>query len=65
MSAGDSGYQRIRSDIIFGVLTPAGRLKLDAMKEDYGVSISTLRDGPTQLSDGAVTRCRGPLGLCS
>ncbi|HMH97926.1 MAG TPA: hypothetical protein VK577_15300, partial [Bradyrhizobium sp.] len=36
MSAGDSGYQRIRSDIIFGVLTPSGRLKLDSMKEDYG-----------------------------
>ena len=33
MSAGDSGYHRIRSDIIFGVLTPSGRLKLDSMKE--------------------------------
>ena len=43
-SAGDSGYRRIRSDIIFGVLTPSGRLKLDSMKEDYGVSVSTLRE---------------------
>src|SRR3954452_19729870 len=44
MSAGDSGYHRIRSDIIFGVLTPSGRLKLDSMKEDYGLSVSTLRE---------------------
>ena len=44
LSAGDSGYQRIRSDIIFGVLTPSGRLKLDSMKEDYGLSVSTLRE---------------------
>lgn len=43
LSAGDSGYQRIRSDIIFGVLTPSGRLRLESMKEDYGVSVSTLR----------------------
>ena len=55
MSAGDSGYQRIRSDIIFGVLTPSGRLRLDAMKEDYGVSISTLREILNRLtSEGFV-----------
>jgi DNA-binding GntR family transcriptional regulator len=55
LSAGDSGYQRIRSDIIFGVLTPSGRLKLDAMKEDYGVSISTLREILNRLtSEGFV-----------
>jgi len=41
---GDDGYRRIRSDIIFGVLTPSGRLKLDSMKEDYGLSVSTLRE---------------------
>lgn len=55
MSAGDSGYQRIRSDIIFGVLTPSGRLRLDSMKEDYGISISTLREILNRLaSDGFV-----------
>jgi GntR family transcriptional regulator, carbon starvation induced regulator len=55
MSAGDSGYQRIRSDIIFGVLTPSGRLKLDSMKEEYGVSVSTLREILNRLaSEGFV-----------
>ena len=55
MSAGDSGYHRIRSDIIFGVLTPSERLKLDSMKIDYGVSISTLREILNRLaSEGFV-----------
>jgi DNA-binding GntR family transcriptional regulator len=55
MSAGDSGYHRIRSDIIFGVLTPSGRLKLDSMKEDYGLSVSTLREILNRLaSEGFV-----------
>ena len=55
LSAGDSGYRRIRSDIIFGVLTPSGRLRLESMKEDYGVSVSTLREILSRLaSDGFV-----------
>jgi DNA-binding GntR family transcriptional regulator len=55
LSAGDSGYQRIRSDIIFGVLPPSERLKLDTMRHEYGVSVSTLREILNRLaSDGFV-----------
>lgn len=55
LSAGDSGYHRIRSDIIFGVLPPSERLRLDTMKVDYGVSVSTLREILNRLaSDGFV-----------
>jgi DNA-binding GntR family transcriptional regulator len=55
LSAGDSGYQRIRSDIIFGILPPSERLKLDTMKLEYGVSVSTLREILNRLaSDGFV-----------
>jgi DNA-binding GntR family transcriptional regulator len=55
LSAGDSGYQRIRNDIIFGVLPPSERLKLDTMKLEYGVSVSTLREILNRLaSDGFV-----------
>jgi len=63
MSAGDSGYQRIRSDIIFGVLTPSGRLKLDAMKEDYGVSISTLREILNRLTSEGFVVAEGQRGF--
>ncbi|MCP3444238.1 GntR family transcriptional regulator [Bradyrhizobium sp. CCGUVB14] len=63
LSAGDSGYQRIRSDIIFGVLTPSGRLKLDAMKEDYGVSISTLREILNRLTSEGFVVAEGQRGF--
>jgi GntR family carbon starvation induced transcriptional regulator len=63
LSAGDSGYQRIRSDIIFGVLTPSGRLKLDSMKEDYGVSVSTLREVLNRLASEGFVVAEGQRGF--
>ena len=63
LSAGDSGYQRIRADIIFGVLTPSGRLKLDAMKEDYGLSISTLREILNRLTSEGFVVAEGQRGF--
>jgi DNA-binding GntR family transcriptional regulator len=43
-SVGERVYRRLRSDILFGRLAPSQRLKLDVMKDAYGVSISTLRE---------------------
>ena len=63
LSAGDSGYQRIRSDIIFGVLTPSGRLKLESMKEDYGVSVSTLREILNRLASEGFVVAEGQRGF--
>src|SRR6476469_1599217 len=63
LSAGDSGYRRIRSDIIFGVLTPSGRLRLDAMKEDYGLSISTLREILNRLASEGFVVAEGQRGF--
>lgn len=63
LSAGDSGYQRIRSDIIFGVLTPSGRLKLDVMKEDYKVSVSTLREVLNRLASEGFVVAEGQRGF--
>jgi len=63
LSAGDSGYQRIRADIIFGVLTPSGRLKLDAMKEDYGLSVSTLREILNRLTSEGFVVAEGQRGF--
>ena len=54
-TAGEKAYRRIRSDIIFGRLPPAQRLKLDGLKEAYGVSISTLRELLNRLtSEGLI-----------
>src|SRR3978361_364374 len=63
LSAGDSCSQRIRSDIIFGVLTPSGRLKLESMKEDYGVSVSTLREILNRLASEGVVVADGQRGF--
>ena len=54
-TAGERVYRRLRSDIIFGRLAPSQRLKLEAIKEAYGVSISTLRELLNRLtSEGLI-----------
>lgn len=54
-TAGERVYRRIRADIIFGRLAPSQRLKLEAIKEAYGVSISTLRELLNRLtSEGLI-----------
>ena len=51
----EDGYRRIRSDIVFGKLSPAQKLRLEALREDYRVSVSTLREILNRLaSDGFV-----------
>ena len=43
-TVGESVYRRIRSDIIFGILAPGQKLRLEKVSESYGTSISTLRE---------------------
>ena len=43
-TVGESVYRRIRSDIIFGILPPGQKLRLEKVSESYGTSISTLRE---------------------
>ena len=49
-TAGEKAYRRIREDIIFGRLAPGQKLKLDSLKEAYGVSVSTLREMLNRLA---------------
>lgn len=54
-SIGQVAYRRIRGDIIFGRLAPGQKLKLDVLREDYGASVSTLRELLSRLvSEGFV-----------
>jgi len=41
---GESAYRRIRSDIIFGILPPRQKLRLQRVSESYGMTIPTLRE---------------------
>lgn len=54
-TVGSTAYEQIKKDIIFGVLAPQTKLKLDAMKSQYSTSISTLRETFSRLaSEGFV-----------
>ncbi|MGU3575049.1 GntR family transcriptional regulator [Brucellaceae bacterium C25G] len=60
---GEHAYQRIRSDIIFGVLKPGQKLKLDALRADYDASISTLREILNRLSSEGLVVAEGQRGF--
>jgi DNA-binding GntR family transcriptional regulator len=62
-SIGDRAYERLRSDIIFGRLAPAARLRLDGLALDYGVSISTLREILSRLSSEGLVVAEGQRGF--
>lgn len=54
-TVGSSTHDRIKRDIIFGKLAPGSKLKLDALKERYSASVSTLRETLNRLaSEGFV-----------
>lgn len=54
-TAGEKVYHRLRSDIIFGRLAPSQKLKLEGLKDAYGISISTLRELLNRLtSEGLI-----------
>ncbi|HET7167422.1 MAG TPA: FCD domain-containing protein [Pseudolabrys sp.] len=62
-AVGDGGYRRIRADIIFGRLRPDQKLRLEAMKDDYGVSVSTLREILSRLSSEGFVVAEGRRGF--
>jgi DNA-binding GntR family transcriptional regulator len=54
-TVGEKVYRRLRNDIIFGHLPPSQKLKLDTLRESYGVGISTLREMLNRLtSEGLI-----------
>ena len=54
-SVGETAYSRIRNDILFGILEPGRKLKLEGLRSAYSVSISTLRETLNRLvADGFV-----------
>jgi DNA-binding GntR family transcriptional regulator len=56
-------YRRIRTDIIFGRLAPTQRLRLEALRESYGVSVSTLREILTRLAAEGFVTAEGKRGF--
>ena len=54
-TVGTSTYERMKRDVISGALAPGAKLKLEALRERYGASVSTLREILNRLaSEGFV-----------
>ena len=54
-TVGSNTYQTLKHDIIFGLLVPGSKLKLEQLKRQYAASVSTLRETLNRLaSEGFV-----------
>ena len=62
-SISELAYRRIRSDIVFGRLEPGQKLKLEVLREAYGVSVSTLREILNRLASEAFVEAEGQKGF--
>jgi DNA-binding GntR family transcriptional regulator len=62
-TVGESAYQRIRADIVFGRLPPGRKLKLERLKADYEASVSTLREILGRLSSERLVVAEGQKGF--
>jgi DNA-binding GntR family transcriptional regulator len=62
-SVGEKTYRRIRADIVFGKLAPSAKLKLDRMREEYGASVSTLRELLNRLASEGLVVAEGQRGF--
>jgi DNA-binding GntR family transcriptional regulator len=60
---GEAVYRRIRSDIIFGILPPGQKLRLEKVSESYGTSISTLRELLSRMSAEGLIVAEGQRGF--
>ena len=56
-TAGEKAYRRLRNDIIFGRLAPSQKLRLEALKDAYGISVSTLRELLNRLTSEGLGGC--------
>ena len=55
--------ERLRQDIILGILAPASKLKLEALSKTYGVSVNTLRETLSRLSAEGLVVAEGQKGF--
>jgi DNA-binding GntR family transcriptional regulator len=63
VTAGETAYGRIRSDIIFGRIPPGQKLRLETMREVYGIGIGTLREILSRLSAESLVVAEGQRGF--
>ena len=62
-TVGQSTFQIIKEDIIFGVLKPGLKLKLSALKQQYTVSVSILRETLNKLASEGFVEAKDQRGF--
>ncbi len=62
-SIAESVYARLRVDILSGALAPGMKLKLDALRERYDVSVNTLRETLSRLAADGLVEAEGQRGF--
>ena len=60
---GEIAYRRIRQHIVNGRLKPGDKLKLDRMKQEYGASVTTLREILNRLAVEELVAAEGQRGF--
>ena len=63
MGVADAAYSRLRSDILGGELLPGMKLKLDALRDRYDVSVNTLRETLSRLAADGLVEAEGQRGF--
>ena len=63
LTVGETAYKRIRADIVIGRITPGQKLRLDRMRAEYAVGISTLREILSRLSAEGLVIAEGQRGF--
>ncbi|HCN70476.1 MAG: transcriptional regulator [Pusillimonas sp.] len=58
-----AAYQRLRRDIIEGRLAPGAKLRVEHLKDEYGVGAGTLREALALLVSDALVVVRGQRGF--
>lgn len=60
---GQIAYERIRNDVIFAVLQPDERLKLEPLRAKYNTSVTTLREVLNRLASEGFVIAEGQKGF--
>lgn len=63
LTVGEAAYRQIRTGIVFGRLPPGQKLRLDRMKGEFGVGISTLREILSRLAAEGLVTAEGQRGF--
>ena len=62
-TVGETVYREIRTDIIFGRLVPGARLRLEALRKSYDISVTTLREILNRLNSEGFVVAEGQKGF--